>query len=530
MSYIRFADQHEEGRLSELRNRLSGEVKIQTGEDFPIFQDRNDILWGQNWKARIEESIDSATFLVCILTPGFLKSDYCRKEVMRFLDREKRLGRKDLILSIHYVDCPELAGGHRGKRDGLAKLIASRQLADWRELRFEPLTSGQAGKAIAQLATQIRDAMLRSRGKRARPGRGQAVATPSVPKRPSREASIAEKVRGLVSAEEAKEIAKSPAPKSEPPTRVVDAAGQGTHTSIAEAVAQAAPGDRILIRRGVYAESVTVDKPLELVGDGLVEEIIVSLSKDSVVSFQTTIGRISNLTLRQEAYDAATPVVAITQGRLILENCVISANGGSAISVVNGAAPQVSNNKILQNASQPESSSTILIANARILLENNEITGGKTDFAIVALAGSEPTVRHNRITGGIAGICVFGGGARAVVDGNLISEAEVGVDVSDGAEATLTRNRIRQCRSGVNVYDRGRLTAEDNHIIENSWDGIEIGERGEAAITRNVIAQNGNFGISALKGANVSSDANTFQANSKGDISTEPDATAAQQR
>jgi hypothetical protein len=47
MSYVRFDDQHENGRLTEFCKRLSGEVRIQTGETFEIFQDRNSIGWRQ---------------------------------------------------------------------------------------------------------------------------------------------------------------------------------------------------------------------------------------------------------------------------------------------------------------------------------------------------------------------------------------------------------------------------------------------------------------------------------------------------
>ncbi|MFN2453615.1 MAG: right-handed parallel beta-helix repeat-containing protein [Pyrinomonadaceae bacterium] len=67
MSYVRFDDQHENGRLTEFRERLSGEVQMQTGESFSIFQDRNDILWGQHWKERIVDSIDAVTFLIPII-------------------------------------------------------------------------------------------------------------------------------------------------------------------------------------------------------------------------------------------------------------------------------------------------------------------------------------------------------------------------------------------------------------------------------------------------------------------------------
>jgi hypothetical protein len=45
MSYARFDDQHDGGQLSEFREWLGAEVGAQTGQEFAIFQDRNDIAW-----------------------------------------------------------------------------------------------------------------------------------------------------------------------------------------------------------------------------------------------------------------------------------------------------------------------------------------------------------------------------------------------------------------------------------------------------------------------------------------------------
>ena len=59
MSYVRFDDAHDDGQLSAFRERLAAEVRMQTGDEFPIFQDRNDIVWGQNWRKRIEETLDA---------------------------------------------------------------------------------------------------------------------------------------------------------------------------------------------------------------------------------------------------------------------------------------------------------------------------------------------------------------------------------------------------------------------------------------------------------------------------------------
>ena len=61
MSYASFDDQHDNRRLTQLRERLSAEVQVQTGEEFPIFQDRNDIAWGQSWQKRIDQTLDAVT-------------------------------------------------------------------------------------------------------------------------------------------------------------------------------------------------------------------------------------------------------------------------------------------------------------------------------------------------------------------------------------------------------------------------------------------------------------------------------------
>ncbi len=77
---------------------------MQSGDDsFDIFQDHIDIVWGQQWQQRLDDSLDSVKLLIPIITPKFFKSEACRAEMARFVLREKQLGRNDLILSVYYV-------------------------------------------------------------------------------------------------------------------------------------------------------------------------------------------------------------------------------------------------------------------------------------------------------------------------------------------------------------------------------------------------------------------------------------------
>src|SRR5260221_14771772 len=94
-SYLQLLDQQDNGRLSKMREQLEREVQIHTGEPFTIFQDRNDIEWGQAWKERIEGALDGSTYLIAVISPGYFKSRSCRKEFELFLQREKKLGRSE---------------------------------------------------------------------------------------------------------------------------------------------------------------------------------------------------------------------------------------------------------------------------------------------------------------------------------------------------------------------------------------------------------------------------------------------------
>lgn len=161
LSYARFDDRHERGRLSLLRERLSGEVQIQTGQPFPIFQDQHDLQWGDPWQARLQQAIDGTSFLIPILTPSFFRSTACRREVGRFLHRERREHGSDRILPIYWVDAYALSSPAGLAGDPIARALAGRQWADWRSLRLEPPDSLAWDRAIIGLAQALRDRLLR---------------------------------------------------------------------------------------------------------------------------------------------------------------------------------------------------------------------------------------------------------------------------------------------------------------------------------------------------------------------------------
>jgi hypothetical protein len=242
LSYAHSDDAHENGKLLTFGERLGGEVQLQWGAKFPIFIDRKDLKWGQEWKARIEESLDGATFLIPILTPGYFKSEWCRKELRRFLERETRLKRNDLILPIYYVRCPVLEDEAKRAADDLAQVLYERQYKNWRHLRHEPWTTPEVGRLFEQMALEVVEALERSGG-------GQPVAPKAVVM------SEATMSQGATPSRAEPATDKKSAP-SEPHTVVVDAMHRGNYTTISEAIQKEDAGRRILVRPGHYREGL----------------------------------------------------------------------------------------------------------------------------------------------------------------------------------------------------------------------------------------------------------------------------------
>jgi hypothetical protein len=117
------------------------------------------------------------------------------------------------------------------------------------------------------------------------------------------------------------------------------------HGSIASAIDVAKPGDRIVVRPGIYNEGLLIDKPLEIIGqDGQGPVIIRALGKDAVL-FQSNLGRISNLTLRQIG-GGGWYGIDIAQGRLVVEACEISSESHACIAIHNDADPLLRGNRI----------------------------------------------------------------------------------------------------------------------------------------------------------------------------------------
>src|SRR5260370_39311194 len=120
--------------------------------------------------------------------------------------------------------------------------------------------------------------------------------------------------------------------------------GRGDFTAVGMAIEAARPGDRIVVHPGLYQEGLTINKPLEISGEGPVDDIIIQAHGADALVFDATIGKVSNLTLRQIGGTGSWNGVYITRGRLELEACNISFQSLSGIGICDDACPRARRN------------------------------------------------------------------------------------------------------------------------------------------------------------------------------------------
>lgn len=492
-SYVRLDDEHENGRISRLRERLESSIRFYSGHrDYRIFQDRKDIGWGEKWSNRLTTSLDDAMLLFSVVTPSYFSSRPCREEILTFADQQEKLNRTDLILPIYYLTTEKLDRTTRldlaPEEQKVADLLHAHQHEDWRPLRQATETDPAYVRAIERLAEKAAEALRRSAS--------ADVADSSPPDGPA--AASRQGETDPTSATNNIEAPQNALPPSvETAGHIVTLTvnpmpGRAQFVTISDAIARAPGGARILISPGHYRESLEIEKPLELIGDGPREDIIIESIDSDALTFDTNIGVVRNLTLRQSQAGSKHFCVSIKQGRLELEDCDLSSKGMACLAVANGADPRVRRNRIHDG----EKSGISMSSGARGTYEDNEIFRNSL-AGIIVRDGSDPVVRRNRIHDGRAsGIFVFERG-RGVFEDNEISKNRLaGMEVKQEADPTVRRNQFLDGnQAGLYIHSEARGIYEDNQIRGNNYAGVEVKSEAEPTFRRNQIRGNRQAGV-----------------------------------
>lgn len=152
ISYAQFDDEFEAGALSRFRAELSHTLRFVSGGEVTVFNEGTDIEVGQPVQEHISQSLNEAMVLVPVITPSFFKDPACQNILTRFLERERQLGRNDLVLAVYYHHVPAL---ETTSDDLLIHDIAQRRMLDWQPLRGKDFSAPQVRQEMEFLAKRI---------------------------------------------------------------------------------------------------------------------------------------------------------------------------------------------------------------------------------------------------------------------------------------------------------------------------------------------------------------------------------------
>ncbi|HLM59599.1 MAG TPA: pectinesterase family protein [Pyrinomonadaceae bacterium] len=285
-------------------------------------------------------------------------------------------------------------------------------------------------------------------------------------------------------------------PKLQVNSFIVAVNGGGNFTSIGEALRNAAPNSRLLVREGLYNESIVLDKSIEIIGDGAAEKIIVRSTNSSCIAMQTEKALVRGLTLQGYGARAGKAffAVEIPIGELILENCDITSDSLSGVAIRGaGASPLVRNCRVHDCSD----SGFYIFDNARARIEDCDVYRN-ANVSVAVTQGAVPALKNCRIfEGANGGIVVWGNGAAGLIeDCRIYGHKLANVGVREHANPTFRRCEIYTGRdTGVFVHQNGYGTFEECSIYRNSKAEVGISRNANSTFRRCAIHDGENSGI-----------------------------------
>lgn len=155
LSYVRLKDLHNE--ITEFRERLAQELGLRLdGRAEDIFLDTQSVTAGQPWAEVIDAAVARASALVVLMSPAYLKREWCRREFLHFSARMAEQGKRDRVFPVLWL--PTEAPG-----DEVFDGVRAHAWVDWTSLRFDNWDSPDKRRAISTLADAVARAVREDR-------------------------------------------------------------------------------------------------------------------------------------------------------------------------------------------------------------------------------------------------------------------------------------------------------------------------------------------------------------------------------
>ena len=282
---------------------------------------------------------------------------------------------------------------------------------------------------------------------------------------------------------------------------IVSRNGQGHYFSLAVALRKAAPGTRIFLMPGIYRESVVVDKPIEIIGNGNPQDIVLESDLGPCLTFRTPHALVANLTLRCKAEGDGGPsftAVDISEGEIHLEDCDISSEAAAGM-VIHGEGTEAHLRRC--KVSECGGDGILIGAGAMGTLDRCQIWEVQ-GAALQISTGGRATLSHCRLhRAHEAGILVRKGGAGHFEDCNLYRHGVAGIRLEGETDTHFLRCQLHDDEGfGVEAARGGTGTFEECDIFANQGSNVSMGQGAAPVFTRCKIHDGREYGILVTDG------------------------------
>lgn len=275
---------------------------------------------------------------------------------------------------------------------------------------------------------------------------------------------------------------------------VVSADNSGDFVSISEAVEAATNGAKILVRPGLYEESLVINKQIEIVGDGEAKNVVVRSFDDSCISMRAKRAAVKNLTLQCAAGKSGTQVfgVDIQSGELLLENCDMTSDSLACVAVRGAETNPLIRNCLIREGAD---GGIYFFDAAGGTVENCEILRNRNASVVIAQK-ADPHFKKCRVGDGEnTGFWVYENGLGTIDDCEIYGH-RAGEVVASGGNPVLRGCSIHNSNeSGVFVKNNGSVLFEECSIYENRDAGISVEGGSIVAASNCQINRNGTVGV-----------------------------------
>ena len=253
----------------------------------------------------------------------------------------------------------------------------------------------------------------------------------------------------------------------------VDPAGKGTHSTLAEAIAAAAPGATIRLSADHHAlaEGLTLTKPLTLIGQGIESSTVSAARGRFVLRLEGGPHRWQGFTVRWLGDDPGDAVV-VDNAEIALEGCRFTGARASAAAERSGLA---------------------IVGSTKGEVTRCAATGNGGHGIALTDVGPDLILRRNTCDENGTGGIVVGGRAAPTLDRNTCRRNEHGIVCTGTAGPHVVGNTCeRNVRHGVLVLVEAEATLrlEENRCRLNGASGIAFVGNSRGSSTRDVCRQN----------------------------------------